>query len=188
MQFGWSTLIYYHLTLYLVFIITITRNQIKIVDAIYMTNNVKCFSNVVSSPMFGFILCCAWLMSQHICETNLTAHVIVGSRHTHDNLTYSTYSCQDISKHIGTKYHNIVCNSNYTFWSGFRIWLNSKNPKLIYLKSNQLRWVDNKPTGGSSFYVGWMRGTLVYHNSHPLLRSAQGRLRKGTLHSLPRFH
>jgi hypothetical protein len=139
-----------------------TRNQTKIVDAIYMTNNVKCFSNMVFSQMFGFILCCVWLMSQPIRETNLTAHVVVGSRHTHDNLTYSTYSCQDISKHIGTKYHNIVCNSNYTFWSGFIIWLNSKNPKLVYLKSSQLRWVDNKPTGGSSFYVGWMRGTLVY--------------------------
>jgi hypothetical protein len=89
----------------------------------------------------------------------------------------------------------IVCNPNVDNYS----WVQSKNtlqdPKLVY--SNHLRWISHKPIG-SSFCLGWMRGTFECNNlsllsiplnemvsNQPLIRDQDNiRSSRGYKHSL----
>ena len=48
-------------------------------------------------------------------------------------------------------------------------WSNTESTSKTSCYSIQahLEWISNKPTGGTSFYVGWMRGTMLVDNNPP---------------------
>ena len=64
---------------------------------------------------------------------------------------------------IQHKSPKITCSLQVTFFNWFDIGISFKDPELLYTRSFEMHW--QQTYRESSFYVAFMRGTLVYDKS-----------------------